>query len=167
MRSAQVYEFIYFVYYKYQECIFTLRYFNKRDEFYYKKSHLEIILQQNIIRDGVAYIPCKIDGINDIVTLNEPTAAESYPAPSGLVRQLTRNVRADRACSACYAALVRGLYQAREEGIAAQEKLVIGQGWRGQTPNALGIGNCCSGAARCVKGCPPTAADVLNALREA
>ncbi len=106
-------------------------------------------------------------GINDIVTLNEPTAAESYPAPSGLVRQLTRNVRADRACSACYAALVRGLYQAREEGIAVQEKLVIGQGWRGQTPDALGIGNCCSGAARCVKGCPPTAEDVLNTLREA
>ena len=106
-------------------------------------------------------------GINDVVTLNEPTAAENYPAPSGLVRQLTRNVRADRACSACYAALVRGLYQAREEGITVRDNLVIGQGWRGQAPDALGIGNCCSGAARCVKGCPPTAADVLNALREA
>ena len=103
---------------------------------------------------------------DDIITLNEPTAAECYPAPSGLVRQLTRDVRADRACSACYAALVRGLYQAREEGTAVRDKLVIGQGWRGQTPDALGIGNCCSGAARCVKGCPPTAADVLNALRE-
>ena len=77
MRSAQVNEFIYFVYYKYQECLFTLRYFNKRDEFYYKKSHLETTLQQNIIRDGVAYIPCKIDGINDIVSKFSKEGAES------------------------------------------------------------------------------------------
>ena len=105
-------------------------------------------------------------GRDDIVTLNEPAEAECYPAPSGMVRQLTRTVQADRACSACYAALVRGLYQAREEGVAVREKIVIGQGWRGQTPDALGIGNCCAGAARCVKGCPPTAADVLNALRK-
>ena len=103
---------------------------------------------------------------DDIVTLNEPAEAECYPAPSGMVRQLTRTVQADRACSACYAALVRGLYQTREEGVAVREKIVIGQGWRGQTPDALGIGNCCAGAARCVKGCPPTAADVLNTLRK-
>ena len=105
-------------------------------------------------------------GPDDIVTLNDPADGAAYPAPSGLVKRLTRNVEADRACSACYAALVRGLYLAGEEGTAVKGRLVIGQGWRGKSPDALGIGSCCAGASACVKGCPPTAADVLGALRE-
>lgn len=104
-------------------------------------------------------------GADDIVTLNEPAAGAAYPAPSGLVKRLTRGVQADNACSACYAALVRALYQAQEEGTAVRRELVIGQGWRGKNPDALGVGNCCLGAAACVKGCPPTAADILEALQ--
>jgi transcriptional regulator with PAS, ATPase and Fis domain len=50
-------------------------------------------------------------------------------------------------------------------GTAVRRELVIGQGWRGKNPDALDVGNCCLGAAACVKGCPPTAADVLKALR--
>ena len=105
-------------------------------------------------------------GPDDLVILNEPADGDSYPAPSGLVRRLTRNVQADRACSACYAALVRGLYLAREEGLQAGKRMVIGQGYRGKIPEALGIGNCCLGAKACVKGCPPTGADVLEFLRK-
>ena len=52
----------------------------------------------------------------DVVTLNDPREASEYPRPSGIVAKLTRNVHADSACSACYAALVRGLYVSNRSG---------------------------------------------------
>ena len=103
----------------------------------------------------------------DIITLNEPAESRTYPAPSGIVRSLTRQVKADSACSACYASLVRGLYLAQEEGLRVRGEIAIGQGYRGKAVKGLGIGNCCAGADRCAGGCPPTAADVLNLLRSA
>ncbi len=99
----------------------------------------------------------------DIHTLNSPESATGYPPASGLVRQLTRRVRADSACSACYAALVRGLYVAGE---APRQEVAIGQGWRGRSFEGLGIGNCCAGASCFLKGCPPTGAEVARFLRE-
>ena len=41
---------------------------NKRKEFYNKKSHLERALQKDVVRDGIAYIPCRIDGLSDIIS---------------------------------------------------------------------------------------------------
>ncbi len=102
----------------------------------------------------------------DVVTLNEPQSAVGYPAPSGLVRSLTRRVHADSACSACYASLVRGLYAAREEGVRVDRDLIIGQGWRGKASDCPGIGNCCAQAKVYARGCPPTAADVVAFLKE-
>lgn len=102
----------------------------------------------------------KIDD-TDVIQLNEPQEGQAYPAVSGLVKRLTRRVQQDSACSACYAALVRGIYTAGEP----MEDIAIGQGWRGKIFDGLGIGNCCSGAAVCVKGCPPTAKAVVDALR--
>jgi len=101
----------------------------------------------------------------DIIRLNEPHAAEEYPQPSGKVRSLTRNVRADSACSVCYASLVRALYIAEGEGIRCKSTIHIGQGYRGKTFVGLGIGQCCRGAERCVQGCPPTASDILQQLK--
>ena len=102
----------------------------------------------------------------DIVTLNAPEESRTYPAPSGIVNRLTRQVKADSACSACYASLVRGLYMAQEEGIRVRTEIAIGQGYRGKSIKGLGIGNCCAGADFCARGCPPTASDVLKLLRE-
>jgi len=100
-----------------------------------------------------------------VISLNEPQNAEAYPPASGLVKKLTRNVTAESACSACYAALVRGLYVADEEGISVHEPISIGQGFRDRQIEGIGIGNCCRGASNCVKGCPPTAADVIELFR--
>ncbi len=97
----------------------------------------------------------------DIIFLNEPENAGSYPKPSGKVAQLTRHVHENSACSACYASLVRALHtDSRGRG----KEIYIGQGWRGKSipDGALGIGRCCSGAARCVKGCPPSAKDIAE-----
>lgn len=102
----------------------------------------------------------------DIVTLNAPEESRTYPAPSGIVNRLTRQVKADSACSACYASLVRGLYMAQEEGIRVRTEIAIGQGYRRKSLKGLGIGNCCAGADFCARGCPPTASDVLKLLRE-
>ena len=101
---------------------------------------------------------------DDIVTLNQPQSSRKYPAATGLVRQLTKNVKQDSACSACYAALVRGLYTAGDSGIHYNGSIAIGQGFKGKEFEGLGIGNCCKGASCCVKGCPPTGRDVMEAL---
>ena len=99
----------------------------------------------------------------DVTELNHPSDSASYPRPSGLVSRLTKNVHENQACSACFAALVRALYASRCGG---DEEIYIGQGWRGQPVDGVGIGNCCLCAAKCVKGCPPTADSIAKALEE-
>lgn len=106
----------------------------------------------------------KIDP-DDIITLNEPQASKGYPPSSGIVKSLTRRVCEDSACSACYAALVRGLYITLEEGVSTNWDIAIGQGWREKSFSGLGIGNCCAMAREHVNGCPPTAAKVAEFLR--
>jgi hypothetical protein len=66
--------------------------------------------------------------------------------------------------------LVRALHIADEEGFrskggAYKGKIYIGQGYQGKNIDGLGIGRCCAGAKRCVKGCPPTASAILEELR--
>lgn len=104
--------------------------------------------------------------IDEIIALNEPTNAASYPASTGMIKRLTQNVTADSACSACYASLVRALYNAGEQGITVKDDIFIGQGFRGKALGGIGIGNCCMGAEVCAKGCPPTASDVLKVLKQ-
>lgn len=101
---------------------------------------------------------------DDIVRLNEPAEAQRYPQPSGLVKNLTRNVDAQSACSACFAALVRALYLAEKEGIRPDHKICIGQGYRGRHIDGIGIGRCCSQAKVCVMGCPPTPEMILKQI---
>ncbi len=92
----------------------------------------------------------------DIIRLNEPENSRNYPPASGKVKALTKNVKSDSACSACFAALVRALYIADKEGIFVGDDIYIGQGYRNKKLNGIGIGRCCSNADRCVMGCPPT-----------
>ncbi len=100
---------------------------------------------------------------DDLVALNQPTEARGYPRPSGTVAGLTRGVRENQACSACFAALVRALHASRAGG---RPTIYIGQGWQGQTLDGLGIGKCCRGASACVMGCPPTADMIARKLEE-
>ena len=103
---------------------------------------------------------------SDIITLNEPQAGDQYPQPSGLIRQLTKRVRQKSACSACYAALVRGLYVIRESGDPVRQDIAIGQGWREKRFAGIGIGNCCAKAEQYVPGCPPSASQIAELLRK-
>ena len=99
----------------------------------------------------------------DIIELNSPSQSAVYPKPSGTVAGLTRHVRQDQACSACYASLVRALHATH---FRDNMDIFIGQGWQGKRMEGLGIGRCCSGASQCVKGCPPTADAVARMLEE-
>lgn len=101
----------------------------------------------------------------DIVRLNEPEASAAYPAPSGTVASLTKQVHQDSACSACYASLVRALYNAKRAGVRVTQPIYIGQAFKGKSMEGIGIGACCAGATCPVKGCPPTAEAVLAALK--
>lgn len=104
---------------------------------------------------------CAAWSADDLTELNSPCEAADYPGPSGAVAALTRGVHENQACSACFAALVRALH-ATGRGVGGD--IYIGQGWRGQTPDGLGIGNCCRGCASCVEGCPPAADAVARRL---
>ena len=98
-------------------------------------------------------------------TLNElskPVAGKAKP--KGSVKQLSSYTLPDEACSACYASLIRALKIFEEEGGKIQEKIAIGQGYRGKSPE-LGVGACCSKARINVKGCPASADDILSMLR--
>ncbi len=100
----------------------------------------------------------------DIVQVNDPAQGADYPKPSGRVAALTKNVEAASACSACYGNLVRALYQLSQSGSQHFDKIFIGQQFKGQAIDGIGIGSCCSGAIQAVKGCPPTADEIIKLL---
>jgi uncharacterized protein (DUF362 family) len=97
----------------------------------------------------------------DIVRLNDPDYVKGYPEPTAKVKRLTANVQEDSACSACYAGLVRALHTC---GGNHGTPIAIGQGWKGKAFDGLGIGSCCNGARKQVKGCPPTAEAIASAI---
>ena len=71
-------------------------------------------------------------------------------------------IEEDSACSACYASLTYALHRLRGN-VKADGKIHIGQGFKGKA-GGFGVGVCCAGFARCVPGCPPDAADIVEAL---
>lgn len=101
----------------------------------------------------------------EILCLNEPSAGAISTKPTGAAARLARCVRQDSACSACFANLIRALYELERAGAASEPEIAIGQGWRQKAFDGLGIGNCCSAAKCFVPGCPPTAEQILQALR--
>ena len=99
-----------------------------------------------------------------ITELNKPEAGSIRP--TGAVSRLALHTAPDMACSACYASLIHALKRLEENGgmrKLGNMKIACGQGWKGKTME-IGSGVCCSGAKHSVKGCPPSAADILAML---
>jgi hypothetical protein len=69
----------------------------------------------------------------------------------------------DAACSACYAALIHALHRLGGK-VHTEGRIHIGQGFKGKSGMGLGIGSCTCGFAKCVKGCPPKATDIMEML---
>jgi hypothetical protein len=98
--------------------------------------------------------------------LAPPQARSADPRPSGKIKRLASHIREDRACSACYAALVFALSRMREEELTRMtEPIRVGQGFRGKT-GKIGVGRCTRGFAASLEGCPPSAMDILGFLRK-
>ena len=88
--------------------------------------------------------------------------------PSKQVARLTKKVAAIDACSACYGSLVHALKRLDENGVLnkMQHNILIGQGYKGRTMEGLGIGNCTSQCTTYLKGCPPSAVDMVTFIED-
>jgi len=100
----------------------------------------------------------------EIVELN-PQSKPIYNARSKRTADRYQNIiDEDAACSACYSSLIYALHRTggrkRFTG-----KIHIGQGYKGKTGGGLGVGNCTRGFTECIPGCPPKAADIIDALK--
>ena len=96
--------------------------------------------------------------------LSKPCASSARP--TGMAARLARYTAPDMACSACYASLIHALKRMEDNGTIGRlggRKVACGQGYRGKSPE-IGCGACCRGAGISVKGCPPTASDILAML---
>lgn len=90
---------------------------------------------------------------------------EEIPLSRKIV-ELADAVEEVESCSACYGYLIPALEMLKKEGLFGQlqEKIAIGQGYRGKTGN-LGIGHCTCKFAHHLEGCPPTENQIYDFLK--
>jgi Uncharacterized conserved protein len=102
----------------------------------------------------------------EIIEHSEDLKNGSRFKPSLQAERLTKNVVSMDACSACFGSLVHALQRIDDRGDLKRitEKICIGQGYRTTECSGLGIGNCTHNSGDYVKGCPPSAADILEFL---
>ena len=99
---------------------------------------------------------------------NEPEkAAGEIRRMSGRVKRLASYAAPKDACSACYGSLIHALSRMDEAGELRKGKtpVAIGQGYKGES-GEIGIGRCTAGFSCSLKGCPPTATQMLAFLEE-
>ncbi|TAH67871.1 MAG: DUF362 domain-containing protein [Anaerolineaceae bacterium] len=97
-----------------------------------------------------------------IKELNEHNRPIVNTKSNNISRRLSKYIEEDSACSACYASLI---YALDKIGGVNNEKIKIGQGFKGKTLDGLGVGKCTSGCKYYVKGCPPKANDIIEAIK--
>ncbi|MFU0831644.1 MAG: DUF362 domain-containing protein [Oscillospiraceae bacterium] len=102
----------------------------------------------------------------EITQLNEGVAVPPHHL-SRRVSKLAGYVESKEACSACYGMLIHALdkLDRRNELRGHKEKISIGQGFKGKS-GEIGIGSCTNRFDKNLKGCPPSAADILKFLEE-
>ena len=100
--------------------------------------------------------------IDRVVELNADNKPPAKNARGAGARRYAHMIDEDGACSACYAALVFALRQ----GGGFRGKIKVGQGFAGKKPCGIGSGNCASGCDAYVKGCPPSALDISEFLKQ-
>jgi len=124
--------------------------------------------------EDIAYIKLAADLGVGITDLNQATILE-YNAelkndtsfkPSQKAARLATKVNASHACSACFGGLIHALNRLEEKGTLQKitQPIYIGQGYKDQTLSGLGIGSCTSGCSNYLKGCPPSALEMVHFL---
>lgn len=84
---------------------------------------------------------------------------------SSFAHGLSGRINEKGACSACYASLVQALKQLQDQGFPLPEHICIGQGFKKKKPGGPGVGDCLSGCASFVPGCPPDPVEIVNYLK--
>ena len=84
------------------------------------------------------------------------------------MRELSGYIAPKDACSACYGMLIHALDKLDRQGFAwgHQQKICIGQGYRGVEGEEIGVGKCTKGCLKSLVGCPPTAEKMMQFLEE-
>ena len=102
---------------------------------------------------------------SNIKELNQDRTLMTIPK-SRLVKQLAKYVEENMACSACYGSLIHGLDRLKDRGYLhnINEKIHIGQGYKGKEAEGIGIGTCTHGLEKNLPGCPPKAKDIIDFL---
>ena len=109
-------------------------------------------------------------GSADLKTLEEivlKAPASPMRRPDRRVGRLLSRVQQKDACSACCANTVYALLRLDQTGKLGRlaAPLCVGQGFKGQNVSgAIGVGRCTCGFDCYVKGCPPSAAEILETL---
>lgn len=101
----------------------------------------------------------------EIIELNQDQSAK-IKTPSRKVKKLAAKIKAENSCSACYGSLIHALKRIETAGFLNRitDKIKIGQGYQRKDFAGIGVGSCCSGATKSVKGCPPSAREILDFL---
>ncbi|KAB2950946.1 DUF362 domain-containing protein [Heliorestis acidaminivorans] len=90
--------------------------------------------------------------------------------PSYRVAQLAQYIEENQSCSPCYGSLIHALDRLEEKGELdhLDLPLCIGRGYHGQKEKgkAIGIGNCTVQMDQHLPGCPPSARDIVQFLRQ-
>lgn len=99
-------------------------------------------------------------------TVTKSKGNETNQKATRRVKRLAMKIDAKDACSACYANLIYALLRIEEAGQLdlIKDPIAIGQAFRGEC-GKVGVGQCTSGFSCTVKGCPPSAADMVRFLR--
>jgi uncharacterized protein (DUF362 family) len=103
-----------------------------------------------------------------IIELNQNLKNAGKFTPSPEVKKLSEKIIEKNACSACYGSLIYALQRLKERGRLGMIKdgIYIGQGFRGKSLDGIGVGSCTAGCTENIKGCPPSAMDILNFLEK-
>jgi uncharacterized protein (DUF362 family) len=85
------------------------------------------------------------------------SAAQPEVMRSEALESAKAHVSADQACSACYGNLLSALMRL---DLPTDFMISVGQGFKGKAGD-IGCGSCTAGFRHCIKGCPPSADDIL------
>ena len=111
--------------------------------------------------DGLGEFYAQHTKIVELNTADKPARQAKSARISERYRSGSSHIEESAACSVCYAALMFALHRS---GKRIDKKICIGQGFKGQKVDAIGIGSCTDNFDICVKGCPPKAVDIIEVL---
>jgi uncharacterized protein (DUF362 family) len=106
-------------------------------------------------------------GPTTIQELNSPGDSAGTLSQDGRVARYARYIDDRDACSACYGSLMHALDRIGEGWVRRLgQTFQVGQAYRGASGEGIGIGSCCAGCPVHVPGCPPSASDIIKALKK-